>query len=80
MFEWQVETSERINLLYDDVTCHYHVIGNLTGDMAKKFVCNACGKGCERDIMHTCDQKYSDCMASPPCVQAGVRNPCVDCN
>jgi hypothetical protein len=27
MFEGQVETSERINLVYDDVTRHYHVIG-----------------------------------------------------
>ena len=23
--------------------------------------------------MHTCDQTCSDCMASPPCVPAGVR-------
>jgi hypothetical protein len=79
MFEWQVETSERLNLLYDDVTSHYHVIGSLTGAMAKQFVCKACGKGCLRDIMHTCDQICSDCMASPPYVQAGVRIPCTDC-
>jgi hypothetical protein len=80
MFEGQVETSERINLLYDDTTRHYHVIGSLTGAMVKRFVCTACGKGCRRDSMHTCDQTCSDCMASPPCVQAGVRIPCADCN
>jgi hypothetical protein len=80
MFEGQVETSERINLLYYDVTRHYHVIGNLTAAMAKKFVCKACGKGRHRDIMNKCDQTCSDCMASPPCVQAGVRIPCTDCN
>jgi hypothetical protein len=78
MFEGQVETSDRINL-YDDPSRHYHVIGNLTGAMAKKFVCKACGKGCSRDAIHTCDQTCSDCMASPPCVQAGVRIPCADC-
>jgi hypothetical protein len=38
LFEGYVETSDRINLLYDDTTHHYHVIGNLTGAMAKKFV------------------------------------------
>jgi hypothetical protein len=52
IFEGQVETSERINLLYD-VSRNYHVIGNLTGTMAKKFVCKACGKGCRRDVMNT---------------------------
>jgi hypothetical protein len=29
MFERQIEMSERINLLYDGVTRHYHVIGKL---------------------------------------------------
>jgi hypothetical protein len=37
MFEGQVETTDRINLLYDDVTRHYHVIGNLTAAMAKNL-------------------------------------------
>jgi hypothetical protein len=80
MYEGQVETSERINLLYDDTARHYHVIGSLTGAMTKQYVCKACGKSCRRDIMHTCYQKCSDYMASPPCVQAWVRIPCMDCN
>jgi hypothetical protein len=80
MFEGQVETSDRINLLYDETTRHYHEIGNLTGAMAKKFVCKTCGKGCERGAMHTCDQTRSDYMASHPYVQAGVRIPCAECN
>jgi hypothetical protein len=46
MYEGQVETSERV-ILYNEMSRHYHVIGNLTGAMAKKFVCKACGKGCE---------------------------------
>jgi hypothetical protein len=37
MFEGQVETSDRINLLYEDTTRHYHVIGSLTGAMSKQF-------------------------------------------
>jgi hypothetical protein len=80
MFEGQVETSDRINLLYHDTARHYHVIGSLTGVMAKRFVCTGCGKVCRRDIMHTCDQTCSECMASPPCEQAGDRIPCADCN
>jgi hypothetical protein len=72
--------SERINLQYDDMTLHYHVIGNLTGAMAKKFVGKEFGKVCLRDTMHTCDQTCSDRMASPPCVQAGAPITCADCN
>ena len=37
MFEGQVDASKLINLLYDDVERHYHVITNLTGAMAKRY-------------------------------------------
>ncbi len=56
MFEGRVESTERLDLLYDEVIRHYHVIGNLTAAMAKKYVCKACGKRCGRDVTHTCDQ------------------------
>ncbi len=56
MFEGHVETSERLNLLYDEVTRHYHVIENLTAAMARGYVCEACGKYCRCDMTHTCDQ------------------------
>ena len=79
MFEGRVDAVERLNLLYDEVTRHYHVIGNLTAAMAKRYVCTACGTGCRRDVTHTCDQTCSSCMASPPCVATGVRIPCADC-
>jgi len=39
MFEGQVASVKRINLLYDDVERNYHVITNLTGAMARKWVC-----------------------------------------
>jgi len=31
-------------------------------------------------MAHTCDQTCSDCMVSLPCVFAGIRKPCEDCN
>jgi hypothetical protein len=39
IFEGQVTSEKRVNLLYDDVNHHYHVIANLTGAMAKRHVC-----------------------------------------
>ena len=80
MFEGHVETSERLNLLYDEVTRHYHMIGDLTAAMAKGYVCKACSKGGRRDVTHTCDQTCSSCIASPPCVSTRVRIPCADCD
>jgi hypothetical protein len=71
MFEGQVESSKSLNLLYDDVTRHYHVIGSLTGAMAKEYACKACNKGCRRDVTHVCDHTCSDCFANPPCVVRG---------
>ncbi len=53
LFEGRVETTERLDLLYDEVTRHYHVIGNLTAAMARKYVSKACGKGCRSDASHT---------------------------
>jgi hypothetical protein len=37
MFEEQVDSPTQINLVYDDVERHYHVIVNITGAMAKKY-------------------------------------------
>jgi len=67
MFEGHVESDKRLNLLNDDVDRHYHVITNLTGAMAKKYVCKACNKSCRSDAAHNCDQTCSKCMTSPPC-------------
>ena len=38
MYQSLVESDKRINLLFDEVTRHYHVIANLTGVMAKRYV------------------------------------------
>ena len=37
IFDGQVTSEKRINLLYDDVNRHYHVIANLTGAMVKRY-------------------------------------------
>ena len=80
IFEGQVDSPKRINLLYDDVEQHYHVIVNITGAMAKKYVCNACKKSSASDATNRCEQTCSDCMTSPPCVYNSVRIPCAECN
>ena len=52
MYEGQVDSSKHLNLLYDDVERYYHVITNLTGAMAKRYICNACHKSLGA-ILHT---------------------------
>jgi len=75
----QVDSSKHLSLLYDDVERHYHGLTNLTGAMAKRYVCSACHKSCGRDITHVCDQTCSDCMASPPCAFSDLRSHCDEC-
>jgi hypothetical protein len=79
MFDGQTNSERRINLLYD-ATRHYHVIGSLTGLMAKEHVCPACNKNYNYATMHTCDQTCPCCMECPPCIETGNRIPCVECN
>ena len=57
MYEGHVDSSKHLNLLYDNVERHYHVITNLTSAMAKTYICNAFHKSCTRDITHVCDQQ-----------------------
>ncbi len=78
MFEGRVEPNDRLNLLYNEVTRHYHVIGKLTVTMAKGYVYKPCGKRCRRDVMYTCDLTNS--IASSPCVATGVRIQYADCD
>jgi len=80
MFDGQVQTEKRINLLYDDVARHYHVIVNITGAMAKRYVCKACNKGCSSDVTHKCKQACSNCMSVPPCTISHFRILCDVCN
>ena len=80
IFEGQVDSTKRLNILYDDVERHYHVIANLTGAMAKKFECEGCNNACTSDVTHACDQTCSDCMACHPCAFSGVRIPFAECN
>ena len=65
MFEGQVDSAKRINLHYDYVERHYHVIVNLTGATARRYVCKACNKGCRRDVTNVYDQTRSDLWRAP---------------
>ena len=80
MYQGRVDSDKRINLLFDEVTQHYHVIANVTGAMAKRYVCKGCNKCCKYGVEHTCEQTCSDCVLSPPCIYAGPRTPCDLCN
>jgi len=80
IFDGQVTSEKRINLLYDDVNRHYHVIANLTGAMVKRYVCKGCNKGGRTGVMHKCLETCNDCMFIPPCVYSHVRIPCESCN
>jgi hypothetical protein len=51
------------------------VIKSLTGAMAKRYVCEACNRVCESDVVHVCDQICSDCKSSAPCIFAETRVP-----
>jgi len=52
IFECKVTSEKRINLLFDEVNRHYHVIANLTGEMAKQDVCKGFNKGCRSGVTH----------------------------
>jgi hypothetical protein len=80
MFEGQVDSPKRINLLYDNVERQYHVITNITGAMEKTYVFKACNKASASDVTHICDRTCSDCMARPPCAFYAFRVPCTECN
>ena len=75
MLEGQVESPKGIILLSDDVKRHYHVIVNITGTMANKFMCKECNTSCASEATYRCDQTCSDFMARPPCAFSAVESP-----
>ena len=44
-FDGQIESEKRINLVYDDVNRHFHVINNLTGAGLEGMYAEAVIKG-----------------------------------
>ena len=50
IFEGKVASQKKVNLLFDDVTRHFHVIANLTGAMSKKYMCAGCSKSCDSGV------------------------------
>jgi hypothetical protein len=79
-FEEQVESEKRINLLYDDVKRHYHVINSFTDAKARRYVCEDCNKGCRLGMAHKCGETCSDCKSVPPCMYSEDRVPCESWN
>jgi len=80
IFDSQVESEKRINLLYDDVTRHFHAISSVTVVLSRRYVCKICNKGCESGVTHRCQETCSDCMSISACSYADVRIPCESCN
>jgi len=66
LFEGQVASTKSLNILYDDVERHYHVIAKFTAATARRYVCKWFNKSRRLDVTHACDQTCSDCMACPP--------------
>jgi len=78
MFDGQVALSYRINLIYDGA--HYHVITNLTAAMAKRSVCLACNKGCEKGALHWWGASCDAYSPIPPCIPDYTGIPCDEWN
>ena len=67
IFEGNVTSDKRVNLLCDDVTRHFYVIANLTGAMSKQYICEGCSKSCRSGVTHKCSKACTDCMSITPC-------------
>jgi hypothetical protein len=65
MIDGQVDSNTPINFPYDNVIRHFHVITNLTGAMAQRYICNWCNNGCKRGVTHKCDVSCSELRPSP---------------
>jgi len=59
MFERQVDSSKRINILYDGVEGHYHVFVNIIVATAKKYVCKGCKKSYSIDVMQSATRRIA---------------------
>ena len=80
IFEGQVVSETRVNLVYDEATSYFHVIANLTDAMSKRFICKAYSKSYRSGVTHKCSEACSDCLSIPPCISTDVRIPCGSCN
>jgi hypothetical protein len=65
MYEGQVDAPKRIKCLFDEKEKHYHVINNLVGAFAKRYLCETCNKSSSSGVTRLCEQVCSDCHQSP---------------
>ena len=56
MFDGKVDSEKRLNLVYDEVHHHFHVINNVTGALSQQYFCKGCNKGYGRGVTHRCQE------------------------
>ena len=78
VFDVQVSTALRINLMYDGQ--YYPVITKLTAATDKGYVSPACNKSCRRGAGHKCDASCDACSAIPPASGTRPGSPYDECN
>ena len=64
VFDGQVESEKRINLLYDDVSHNYLVINSVTCVFYRQYFCKGCNKRFVSGVAHGCQEMCSDCVSS----------------
>ena len=75
IFEGQVDSTKRLNILYDDVEHQYHVIANLTAAIARKFVCEGCKEACTSDVRHPATRNVATALPVPRAHSRGLESP-----
>ena len=83
MYEGHFQSDKRINLLFDEVTYHYHSVANLAVPMAKRYDCEGCNKGCRYGVVHACERTSNDYSTSSlyicgPTISYDLCNTCFD--
>jgi hypothetical protein len=79
MYQGHFDSDKCINLLFDEVTQHYHFIAKLQGPWLNNVFVTAVTKNVDM-ARNTLAKTSSGCMLSPPCISAGPRIPYDLCN
>jgi hypothetical protein len=77
IFSGKSVSTKKLYLLNDSDSRHYNVITNIKAAMAKAYMWEACDT--LYDNTHKCDETYSRCTTTPPCVK-DLSKYCERCN